>query len=332
MSSRPSLRPLASPALVTLAVGACWLALPFTAGATLDAALDGRSSLARWVIGLMTWALWALGAGVLAVPRTSGLTIARFLVPAALLVAVTAAVVASGSEAEYLGIATVIGISAAAIAAVLTLSAPFGDRCVNGSSYGAERRFALRPTAAMVVAAPLLWVLVATATASGPLLVAADLVVVGGIVTVAGWLVAVVMVRRVHVLSRRWLVLVPAGVVVHDPLVLTDSLLVQRRGLAGLGPAPVDTQARDLTGGAFGLALEVRLSEPASILTNVARREAGGSLTAPGEQVTAVLVAASRPGAVVREAATRRLPGLRPSAPSAGPAPSAGSDGPAGPS
>ena len=308
---------------MTLAVGVCWLALPFTAGATLDAALDGRSSLARWTIGLLAWGLWALGAGVLAVPRTSGLTIARFVVPLAVVVTLIAAVVAASNEAdtEYLGIATAIGISAAAIAAVLALSAPFGDRCVNGSSYGAERRFALRPTAAMVIAAPLLWLLVVGAAIAGPLLIAGGLVLVGSIATVAGWLAAVVVVRRVHVLSRRWLVLVPAGVVVHDPLVLTDSLLVQRRSLAGLGPAPADTDARDLTGGAFGLALEVRLSEPASILTNAARREAGGSLTAPGEQVTAVLVAASRPGAVVHEAAARRLPTL---APSAGPARSTG--------
>lgn len=304
--------PVTGPLAVTIVVGICWLVLPFTSGDAVEAALTGREPLARWVVGAGAWALWATGAAVLAVPRTASLTVARFVVPAGLAATVAAVVVAAGSDDPdaAVGVAAVIGVTAAAVATVLTLSATFGDRAVNGSSYGAERRFALRPTAAMFAVAPLLWLIVVGAVAAGPLLVAGGLVVVGAAVTVAGWAAAGLVVRRAHVLSRRWLVLVPAGVVVHDPLVLTDSLLVQRRSLAGLGPAPADTGARDLTGGAFGLALEVRLTEPTSILTNAARREAGGSLTAPGEQVDAVLVATSRPGAVVREAAARRLPPL----------------------
>ena len=293
-----------------MVVGACWLALPFTAGDTLDAALTGRAPLARWVVGVGAWALWALGAVVLAIPRTTSLTVARFVLPAGLATTVAAAVVTVTTDDATLGITTVVGITVAAVATVLSLSAPFADRAVNGSSYGAERRFALRPTAAMVTVAPLLWIIVAGAVAVGPLLVASGLVIPGIPAWAVGWPVAVIVVRRAHILARRWLVLVPAGVVVHDPLVLTDSLLVQRRTLTGLGPAPADTTARDLTGGAFGLALEIRVSEPTSFLTNAARREAGGSRTALGEQVSAVLVAPSRPGAVVREATARRLPTL----------------------
>lgn len=300
------------PGALSIVAGVCWLVLPFTAGATIDAALTGRDPLARWVVGVGAWALWAVGTATLGVARTSTLTVARFVVPGGLAATIAAAVVAAGRDADvaYLVPATALGITAAAVATVLVLSAPFGDRCVNGSSYGAERRFALRPTAAMVVVAPLLWVLVTTAVAAGPLLVASGQVAVGVIATAVGWAAAVVLMRRAHVLARRWLVLVPAGVVVHDPLVLTDSLLVQRRTLAGLGPAPADTTARDLTGGAIGLAIEVRLGEPANILTTAARRAAGGSLTAPGEQIEAVLVTPSRPGAVVREASSRRLPPL----------------------
>lgn len=302
------------PNVVTLAAWVCWLVLPFTAGATLDAALQDRSSLARWVVGGGAWVLWAMGTAVVTLPRTSTLTVARFVVPFALpaTVAATVAVATTDRSGEYLEVATVLGLTATAAAGVLVLSAPFGDRAVNGSSYGAERRFALRPPAAMVVAAPLLWLLAAVGIAAGPLLVAAGVVIVGGIVTAAGWLVAVGMVRRMHILSRRWLVLVPAGVVVHDPLLLTDSLLVQRRGLAGLGPTGADTTAEDLTGGAAGLALEVRLTEPTTILTAAARRAAGGSLTAPGIDIDAVLVTPSRPGAVMVDAADRRLPPLVP--------------------
>jgi hypothetical protein len=298
--------------VVTVVVGVCWLALPFTVGDTLDAALGGRSPLARWVVGVGAWSLWALGAALLAIPRTTSLTVARFVVPAGLATSVAATVVAVTTDGGgSIGFTTAVGITAAAAATVLSLSAPFADRGVNGSSYGAERRFALRPTAAMVAVAPLLWLIVAGAFATGPLLVAAGLVIPGIVGWALGWPVAGMVVRRAHVLARRWLVLVPVGVVVHDPLVLTDSLLVQRRTLAGLGPAPADTTARDLTGGAFGLALEIRTSEPTSFLTNAARREAGGSRTALGEQVNAVLVAPSRPGAVMGAAAERRLPQLR---------------------
>lgn len=307
MPARHPLRLVVSPLAVTLAAAVCWLALPFTAGDALDVATAGADAPGRWVIGLGAWALWAAGTAALALASTASLTVARFVVPAGL-AASAAAAIAGGADGATRGPAGVIGVTAAAAATVLVLSAPFGDRAVNGSSYGAERRFALRPTAAMVVAAPLLWLLALLAVAAGPLLAAGGFVVAGVLTTMAGWPLAFAIVRRTHVLARRWLVLVPAGIVVHDPLVLTDSLLVQRRSLVGLGPAPADTDARDLTGGAFGLALEVRLREPASILTNAQRREAGGSLTAPGEQVDAVLVAASRPGAVVREAAGRGLP------------------------
>ncbi len=308
---RLTARPVAGPLVVTVAVGLCWLALPFTVGDTLDAALAGRAPLARWVVAVGAWTLWTLGAVVVAIPRTTSLTVARFVVPAGLAAAVAATVVAATSDDDgVLGAATVVGVSVAAVATVLSLSAPFADRAVNGSSYGAERRFALRPTAAMVAVAPLLWVIVTGAVVLGPLLVAGGLVVPGVVAWALGWAVAVVVVRRAHLLSRRWLVLVPAGVVVHDPLLLTDSLLVQRRTLAGVGPASADTTAHDLTGGAFGLALEIRMREPTSLLTNAARREAGGSRIAAGEQLDAVLVAPSRPGAVVREATARRLPPL----------------------
>ena len=39
--------------------------------------------------------------------------------------------------------------------------------------------------------------------------------------------------RRWHQLSRRWLVFVPAGLVVHDPVVLAETLMVPRRQIVG---------------------------------------------------------------------------------------------------
>jgi hypothetical protein len=293
------------PRTLTGLTSLAWLVLPFTVGDLVAVALTDRSTPVQWVVAVGCWAGWALGAGLLVVPRTTSLTGARFLVPAALLVAVAAAIAGDGVP----NVAGLTGLAAAAVAAAFVLTSGVGDRAVNGSSYGAERRFALRPPAAVVAGPlPLLWVVVVVGVGAGPLLLASRQWVAGGAALILGWALATLIVRRVHVLSRRWLVMVPAGLVVHDPLVLTDSLLVQRANLASVGPAPADTTAMDLTMGALGLGLEVRLRTQARLLTNAARRAAGGSFVAPGDEVTAVLVAASRPGAVMRTAQQRRLP------------------------
>ena len=63
--------------------------------------------------------------------------------------------------------------------------------------------------------------------------------------------------RRWHKLSRRWFVLVPTGVVVHDHLVLAETLMMRRNEVVGLRLAPADTEALDLTGPAAGHAVEV---------------------------------------------------------------------------
>ncbi len=296
---------------VPIVVALCWLLLPFTAGDAFAAALDDRSGTAQWVIGVTAWAVWAAGAVAIAVPRTSSLTVARFLVPGALVATIAAAAVATtdgpgtGLTGQGLPPTGVVGLVCATLAATLVLTALFGDRSINGSSYGAERRFALRPPASALVLVTALWLVAMAAAAAGPLLLASGSWAVGGIVTVLGLALGAVIMRRAHILARRWLVLVPAGVVVHDPWMLADSLLVQRANLVDIVPAAAETTATDLTAGAQGLALEIRLRQPSPIVTTAARRTADGSLTAPSIDVEAVLVAPTRPGAVMRTLANR---------------------------
>ena len=99
---------------------------------------------------------------------------------------------------------------------------------------------------------------------------------------------------------------VPAGVVVVDSMALTDALLVQRQRVASIGPATVDTTAHDLTTGALGLALELRLVAPDTIVPAANRLQGRGQTITPIE-VTSVLIAPSRPGWVIEEARRRRL-------------------------
>jgi len=96
-----------------------------------------------------------------------------------------------------------------------------------------------------------------------------------------------------HRLSRRWFVFVPAGIVLHDHLVVGEALLFPKNLVRSLGPAPADTNAVDATGRALGLVLELQLTETSSVM----KRETDRLLFAPG-----------RPGALLREARDRGLP------------------------
>ena len=122
----------------------------------------------------------------------------------------------------------------------------------------------------------------------------------GVLATVAGVGLALPAARSLHQLSRRFLVFVPGGVVVHDPMTLSDPVLLPRTGLASVGPAPADSDAEDLTMGAGGLIMELRLRAPSDLI----RRRPG---RAPDEAVStaAVLVAPTRPGAFLAEARER---------------------------
>lgn len=289
-----------------------WFSLAFTTGDVIAAALDERSSAVAWVGGIGAWAWWGAGLVVLLVPRTTSLTAARILIPAA--APVTAVAIYAADEVSALG---VIGLTTSGALAVLVLSAPFGFRFVNGSSYGDEQRFLLRPPiAALAGPAEVLWVLMVASAIAAPLLLAARSWVAGAAVALVGGLVWWVGVRSMHNLSRRWIVLVPAGLVIHDPLALLDTLLVQKGELVRVGPAAADTTATDLTMGAAGLALQVDLSAPVELLALTARGfGAQSESTQPGlaegtERVMLqhVLVAPTRPGALMAALAARRLP------------------------
>jgi hypothetical protein len=189
-----------------------------------------------------------------------------------------------------------------AVAVVVVLAPAVTDAFVNGSAYGPESRFALRtPTALMVGPALLVWVLVVVGLATGPLLLASERWIAGAIAMLIGLPVAALGSRSLHQLARRWLVFVPAGIVVHDPTAVASQLL-PRATVSSIGPAPADTDAADLTGGAAGLALEVHLTD--AVMFEPPRGSRRGIEPVETSQF---LVAPSRPGAVLAEARARRF-------------------------
>jgi hypothetical protein len=176
------------------------------------------------------------------------------------------------------------------------------DAFVDGSSYGPEQRFALRtPLLLGVVAVPAMWALAVAVIAVPPLL-ASGTWTWGALVALV-WVVAVLpAVRSLHLLARRWVVLVPAGLVLSDPLVLAESLLLPRRTIGALGPAYEGTDATIVSQETLGLRLQVDLSEPIGLGLRQGRS------TPPRELATDRLVFAPlRPGALLTAAADHRI-------------------------
>lgn len=286
-------------ALAVWVFRAVWLTLPFTAGPLFGEALDPVSGLFLLVAGLGSWLVWGLVLLASLVPHTVTLTALRIAAPASLAAAAWAAV-----EADSAGVA-VAGLLATGAAAVLSLTPWIGARFVDGTSYGDERRLPLRPPAVLLAGPiPLSWAAAVVGATAGPLLLAVEQWVAGAIVTAVGLVVAVVAVRALHRLARRWLVFVPAGVVIHDRMALSEPTLVPSGRMVALGLAPAGTAAEDLTLGASGTPLRLALAEPMELTKGEAfGREAGERVKA-----TELLVAPTLPGLALRIAAERGLP------------------------
>ena len=274
-----------------------WLVVPVLAGPALDDALATRDRPVQVVASTLAWVLWGTALAASLVPRSTSLTVVRTIIPAGVPVAVWAALTTDHPTWAAAGVAST------AIAALSLAGPGVSDAFVDGSSYGSERRVALRvPPTLLVGPVPLAWVAVVGGGVVGPLLLAAGHVLPGIAALAGGWALVVLGVPRLHLLSRRWLVFVPAGVVVHDPLTLTEPILFQRHLLRRLGPAPTDTDALDCTAGALGLALEVAAIEPFAVGLRAGRH--GVEHT----DVSGVLVTPTQPAETIAIANAHRLP------------------------
>jgi len=282
----------------TWPVRAAWLLLPLLAGPVLASALDDTSRPVQVVASLGLWAGWLLGLLATLVPRTLTLTALRLAASAAV-VAVAWAVVDAGADAS--AAAQVVGLVSVLVTAGVAFYPDTGRLFVDGSSYGDEQRFPLRvPAPLLVLSVPMAWLAVIAGVAAGPLLLAARAWVIGAVALAAGAAAATWGARALHVLSRRWVVLVPAGLVLHDQLTLADPVLLRREQVRGLDPAPADTDALDLTGGALGLALELTLVAPVDLTI----AGAGANETVKADRL---LFTPTQPGALLGAARGRRL-------------------------
>jgi hypothetical protein len=296
----PSAHPGSSPLLVRLQPLA-WASLVVLAGPAAAAALDSWSSAPRAVASVLLWAGWAAILLASLAPRPLGLTALWTAAPVAVVLAVMAVPSAGALKGS-------VAVAATAAGAALAFTPAVSYRFVNGAAYGEERRYLLRvPPALLLGPAPLAGALLATGVVAGPLLLADERYVAGAVALAAAVPVVRAAARSLYALSQRWAVLVPAGIVLKDPLTLVDPVLFPRDKIASLRPLPFPASPADdildlrLGAGAGSLVLE--LAEDAQLYRARGRQRGG-------EAVKARRLAFSprQPDALLAEAATRKKP------------------------
>ena len=208
---------------------------------------DDASRSVSWVLLIWGWLLWtAVGASLL-VPSPMSLTIVRIVVP----LSVVISIVASQPIAVFCSVVTLI----------VCASPVFVDAMVQGGAYGDETRFALRTPLPYVVPAIIAWAIYTTSLVGGSLLLAARQYVIGAILIALGLFLSRTIPKKLHRLARRWLVLVPVGVVVHDHLVLHETIMAPSAKIMSVVRTAEVGEAADLTGGTIGDRITITLTE-----------------------------------------------------------------------
>lgn len=272
---------------------AAWAVLPVTAGVALADQLDGWQRAPRTTASILLWLGWAVVAIATVAPYPAALAVVRVGAFAAAFV-VGIAVAYGGA-----GVAALFPIVALAV----SLRPEVAEWFVNGPAYANEHRFPLRiPGPLLLGPVWLAGIVVVGGPVGGALLIAGGELVTGVPVLVIGSALAYFAGRALFGLTRRWLVFVPAGVVLHDPMSLTDPVLFERKTIETLRAAPATTDSLDLTMGSLGLALELVLTEKVPMVRASGRKDALSGASAR------LLFTPTRPGRVLAEAETRNLP------------------------
>lgn len=201
------------------------------------------------------------------------------------------------SSVGWIGLITTVALTA------IVFLPQFGEEFINGASYGDERRFPLRPPALILIGVlPALWIFGVLVPIGGILLLGAQQWILGTILLVVGLPAFWFAVPAMNRLTRRWAVLVPAGLTIVDEFALAEPMLFRAAAISSMGPAEQDAELFDLTAQASGLALGVTLK---SMMPIVPR--AVGDEPASGVEVTGVMFCPTRPGALLAAAKQRNI-------------------------
>lgn len=262
-------------------------------GATVPlvtSALDGVDGGTEVIASISLWSLWAVLLGSVAIPSSITLTALRLLAPAhaAIVIVIAASDLDTGSA-----IAVVLTVAMSSV----TFMAETGSYFVQRSAYGDERRFLLRCPTPMAVVQVLMWAIWVSSAIVGALALVNEAWVAGGSLTALAIGGAVLLPPRFHRLSRRWLVEVPAGIVVHDHVLLAETAMFASGSVASVelvsGPSGEDA---DLAGGGRAPGLRITLHDFDTVVLAATSDHPGGRAI----HVRSFRIRPSRPGLALR--------------------------------
>ena len=253
-----------------------WVAVPVLVGPLFNSALDSQTSAGKLVGLVFLWIAWGIGLVGVLTPRPAGLTALRIIAPALLVVAIISAA-SCPAPADW---KIIIGLIGALAVVGLVTDPTFARTAVNGVAYGDESRYPLRtPPGLFFGPVPLARAVAVIGLVSGPWALAANNYALAVVGFVVGIPLALGAARILHTLSRRWLVLVPAGVVLVDSLTIADPVLMVRRHIRVVrkvpGTATVSAGTLDLRLGASWGTIRVELDGE----TDLVRTRRGESKT-----------------------------------------------------
>lgn len=249
---------------------------------------------ALWIIvalapngfSVVAWILWALVAIATWIHHPISLTATRCLAPV-----VIVGVISNTATTPWDAINVAVS-ACGIISLMLMFTAEYGSAHVQAGAYGNERRFLLRIPAPVVLPTFITWTLFAvllffleSAEQNKNYSIGIPMLLV---ICAALWKFA----PQMHRLSKRWLVRVPAGWVVHDDLMLAENLLIRSHNLTAMDLALADSEALDLSGMTRGVPIQFTLRE----MTDVRLSKLGARLlkTLDALHVQAFLVATTR--------------------------------------
>ena len=158
-----------------------------------------------------------------------------------------------------------VGVAVAVLALVCIFLPAFGSLHVQASAYGDEKRLLLRVPAAQIAPITVSYLLLAALVVATLFAAAGEVWWLAAVCLVLTVLLFRVVVKSLHRFSRRWLVVVPAGVVVHDELLLAETFMVRTTAVTRVELSATSGEALNLTGDIAGvrrqLVLVVQLRE-----------------------------------------------------------------------
>lgn len=241
------------------AVRVAWVLLAVVPAPIGEAvAQSGRT--AQLVFTLASWLVWAVGVVAVAWLSPVSLTAIRSLAP----VALVGLVVATLARSDLADAAVLWPLVSVALGVIATFGAFLPDYAaahVQASAYGAERRLPLRVPVPQIAPIVLSWVLAAGSVAALLFAVACKVWWLAGCTIVIAGVFVWVAATRLHRFSRRWLVIVPAGVVVHDHLLLAETFMVKTNAVTSVHLADAPGETLDLSGVTRGALLVVSMRE-----------------------------------------------------------------------